>query len=136
LRGAREALRVKSSRLGEAGKKGGGVWLWSLPGGEADLDASYLDATDPHVNNSHLNNVVTLTRPEPDTSSAVKEDEHLEADELIACIGCGEPIPTETLFCEGCTSRTPPLVRMAMEEGASLVESHPKEVAPVPEMVE
>ncbi len=76
LRRAREDLTVRSSRIGEAGKKGGGAWLWALPDASWDLDAHGLGDQ-----GEHLNNVITLT---PNGVQAGVPVPGFESDEAVS----------------------------------------------------
>jgi hypothetical protein len=124
LRRARQELGVKASRIGEAGKQGGGIWLWSLPYDRDDLNSQGLggQTLDGHV--GPLNNLATLTPRTGDTTEDNAEGDSLE---VVACIGCGIPAPAGTSWCADCSAK-PPLIRMALENGAiEVVTSKPEQ---------
>ena len=91
LQRARRNLAVVSKRIGEAGKQGGGAWLWSLPAN------SPLDLDDQ---GDRVENLISLTRSESEDARAPEDVDHLnhEADAVL--------------------SNRSPAVRAALEMGA------------------
>jgi hypothetical protein len=93
LRRAKAALHVDVSRVGEAGRRGGGAWQWSLPSGDLDAHAGDLGAQGAitcstlsveHLNRSNLEIPLRLEHLNPsddlDAQGAhVGAGEHLNA---------------------------------------------------------
>lgn len=114
LRRASKSLGIVASRIGEAGKQGGGAWLWRLPTSSepAGLGDQGLDAQD-----DHLKNLIALTRNESGAGAATTEVDHLNLDEPSVCRDCSGPTPSGDLRCAACASKNS-LVQMALANGA------------------
>jgi len=110
---ARKKIGIKSRRIGEAGKRGGGVWLWSLPENET---ASDLDDQD-----DHLENLITLTRSESESDLDQTEVDHLNQGDPAACVDCSEAIPAGSTRCTACRVKLSPLTQLAIEFGGEVI---------------